>query len=325
MPLGEFDIIARYFKSAFPVREEIILGIGDDAALCQIPANMQLVVAIDTLVKGVHFPATTRAEDIGYKALAVNLSDLAAMGATPAWMTLALTCPQADESWLAKFSQGLLTLAQRYQVSLIGGDTTRGELTVTIQIAGLVPPHTALRRTGAQPGDGIYVTGTLGDAGLGLASIQQQIELPDFDKKFVESRLNRPNPRVNEGLALRGIASSAIDISDGLIADLGHILTANQIGASLFLEQLPLSKVLTTHLAPAQAWHLALTAGDDYELCFTVPPAQEAHLNLALKDTVSYTKIGIIEKTEGLRCWNNQGQLFVPTAAGYRHFNGEII
>lgn len=320
MPLGEFDIIVRYFKSAFPVREDVILGIGDDAALCQIPANMQLVVAIDTLVKGVHFPATTRAKYVGYKALAVNLSDLAAMGATPAWMTLALTCPQVDESWLAEFSQGLLTLAQRYQVSLIGGDTTRGELTVTIQIAGLVPPHSALRRAGAQPGDGIYVTGTLGDAGLGLASFQQQIELPDFDKKFVELRLNCPTPRVDEGLALRGIASSVIDISDGLIADLGHILTANQVGASLFLEQLPLSKVLTTHLAPAQAWHLALTAGDDYELCFTVPPARIADLNHALRNHVSYTKIGSIEKTVGLRCWDNQGKPFIPTSEGYQHF-----
>jgi len=320
MPLGEFEAITRYFKSAFPAREEVILGIGDDAALYQIPANRQLVIAIDTLVKNIHFPATTTAADIGYKALAVNLSDLAAMGATPAWMTLALTCPQADESWLAKFSQGLLTLAQRYQVSLIGGDTTCGELTITIQIAGLVPPQQALRRTGAQPGDEIYVTGTVGDAGLGLASVQKKIELPDFDKKIVESRLNRPTPRVDEGLALRGIASSAIDISDGLIADLGHILTANQVGANLFVEQLPLSPVLTTHLTPVQAWHLALTAGDDYELCFTVPPNRTPDLKHALNNHAAYTKIGFIEKTLGLRCWDNQGKPFIPINDSYQHF-----
>ncbi len=170
MPLGEFELIARYFGQGFPKRAEVKLGIGDDAALCTIPPGMQLAVAIDTLVAGVHFPAATCPADIGYKALAVNLSDLAAMGAQPAWMTLALTCPRhTDDKWLAQFSQGLLDLAQAIQVSLIGGDTTCGPLTVTLQIAGFVPLHSALQRSGAQAGDGIYVTGTLGDAGLGLA------------------------------------------------------------------------------------------------------------------------------------------------------------
>jgi thiamine-monophosphate kinase len=319
MPLGEFDVITRYFSQAFPKRAEVSLGIGDDAALCTIPSGMQLAVAIDTLVGGVHFPSTTRPEDIGYKALAVNLSDMAAMGATPAWMTLALTCPRTDDEWLEKFSQGLLELAQAAQVSLIGGDTTSGPLTVTIQIAGYVPPHCALQRRDAQAGDGIYVTGTLGDAGLGLASIQKRVELPPSVQEYVELRLNRPTPRLHEGQALRGIANSAIDISDGLVADLGHILKASAVGASLELEHLPLSNALRRYLSIETAWDLALSAGDDYELCFTVPPSQEAALQEALT-TGSYARIGTIETTLGLRCRDVKGRIFTPKQKGYQHF-----
>jgi thiamine-monophosphate kinase len=313
MPIAEFDLISRYFSQAFPKRSDVILGIGDDAALCTIPSNMQLVIAIDTLVEGVHFPLTTRPEDIGYKVLAVNLSDLAAMGATPTWFTLALTCPKTDEIWLTKFSQGLLELAKAAQVSLIGGDTTCGPLTITIQIAGFVPPGCALQRSGAQPGDGIYVTGTLGDAGLGLASVQKRVTLPRRIQEFVESRLNRPTPRLSEGQALRGIASSAIDVSDGLVADLGHILSASAVGAILELDCLPLSSALRSHLP--WAWHLALSGGDDYELCFTVPRSRE---NLLPAD--SFTRIGTIERTPGLRCLDADGHLFMPQKTGYEHF-----
>ncbi len=269
--MTEFDVIARYFSQDFPKRADVTLEIGDDAALCSMPPDMQLAIAIDTLVEGVHFPTMTRPEDIGYKALAVNLSDLAAMGATPAWMTLALTCPQVDEVWLTKFSAGLRELAKIAQISLIGGDTTSGPLTITVQVTGFVPPYAALQRRGAQPGDGIYVTGTLGDAGLGLASLQKRIVLPRPVLKFVESRLNRPTPRLHEGQALQRIANSAIDISDGLAADLGHILSASAVGASLQLENLPLSSALRDYLSPESAWNFALSAGDDYELCFTVP------------------------------------------------------
>ncbi|RKZ41263.1 MAG: thiamine-phosphate kinase [Gammaproteobacteria bacterium] len=317
MPIAEFDVIARYFTQAFPKRTDVILGIGDDAALCTVPAGMQLAIAVDTLVEGVHFPRTTCAQDMGYKALAVNLSDMAAMGATPAWMTLALTCPQTDGAWLKGFTQGLLELAKLYQVSLMGGDTTCGPLTITIQIAGFVPPDGALQRCGAQQGDGIYVTGTLGDAGLGLASIQKQVILPSQTQQFVESRLNRPTPRVAEGQALRGIASSAIDISDGLAADLGHILEASGVGASLQLEKLPLSRALIKHLSPEKAWLMALSAGDDYELCFTVPHQKEVALQKALPN---YTRIGIIESSPGLRCLDAQGQLFRFEKTGYQHF-----
>ena len=318
MPLTEFDVIARYFHHVFPKRAEIILGIGDDAALCTVPTGMQLAVAIDTLVEGVHFPSTTSPKDIGYKALAVNLSDIAAMGAIPAWMTLALTCPPVEEIWLSEFSRGLLELAEATQVSLIGGDTTRGPLTVTVQLAGWVPPQQALQRRGAKPGDGIYVTGNLGDAGLGLASVQKRVALPIQAQQYVESRLNRPTPRWKEGQALRGIANSAIDISDGLIADLGHILTASGVGARLQLETLPLSSVLREHLSINAAWNLALSAGDDYELCFTVPQSREGALSEALAVN-SYTRVGTIEGALGLRCFEGEKPVFNPQKTGYQH------
>ena len=314
--MTEFDVITRYFNHAFPKRSDVILGIGDDAALCTVPTNRQLVVAIDTLVEGVHFPVTTSPEDIGYKALAVNLSDMAAMGAIPAWMTLALTCPKTDEIWLTKFSQGLLELAKTAQVSLIGGDTTCGSLTVTIQITGFVPPHEALQRRGAQPGDGIYVTGTLGDAGFGLASLQKQIALPPSIQAFIKSRLNRPTPRLYEGQALRSIASSAIDISDGLAADLEHILTASAVGASLQLDNLPLSKALREHLPLKKAWNLALSAGDDYELCFTIPKGnEEALLKISESCNVEITKIGIVSESLGLKIDGFDGP-----RKSYQHF-----
>lgn len=319
MSLSEFEVIKRYFSQTFPYRADVVLGIGDDAALGSVPPGMQLAIAIDTLVAGVHFPNTTSPKDIGYKALAVNLSDMAAMGAIPVWFTLALTCPSnTDEDWLAEFSYGLRELAERYQISLIGGDTTSGPLTITIQVTGFVPNQTALQRRGAMPGDSIYVTGTLGDAGLGLAAVQQQMNLPALVQKYVTARLNRPTPRLREGHTLRGIASSAIDISDGLLSDLGHILTASTVGASLYLEQLPLSSAVRDYLSPPAAWQLALSAGDDYELCFTVPSNQEIALSKALA-AGCYTRIGIIETTLGLRCFDAVGQPWLPNFKSYQH------
>ncbi len=310
MPITEFDLINRFFKQQFPTRKDVVLGIGDDAALCTAPAGMQLVMAIDTLVEAVHFPINTKPEDIAYKALAVNLSDLAAMGATPAWMTLALTCPKVDESWLARFSQGLLDLATAADVSLIGGDTTRGSLTVTIQVTGFV--KSALLRSAAQPGDGIYVTGTLGDAGLGLAAIEKRIRLAPEMQNYAESRLNKPTARIYEGKKLTGIANAAIDISDGLLADLNHILTASKVGASLNVDTLPLSKALQS-INRATALDFALTAGDDYELCFTVPANN--------KLSIAATRIGTIEKQLGLRCLDKDGQTFTSKISGYQHFS----
>jgi thiamine-monophosphate kinase len=317
--VDEFGLIQRFFQQQpiYPQRG-VILGIGDDAAVCAVPASQHLAVAIDTLVAGVHFPKNTRAYDIGYKTLAVNLSDMAAMGATPAWFTLALTCPTADTQWLTDFSQGLFALAQQYQINLIGGDTTRGALTISIQIAGFVPRTQALTRSGAQVGDGIYVTGSLGDAGLGLQLFKQnQIDTPE--KNHCIARLNRPTPQVAVGQALRTIANSAIDISDGLAADLNHILTASKVGADLNLSQLPLSSALTSLLNRQHALQLALHAGDDYELCFTVPSDKQAALKIALQGQ-RYCQIGTITAQRGLRCYDENQQLVHLSASGYQHF-----
>ncbi len=321
MPLSEFDIIQRYFTRKTTPDPALILGIGDDAALLRVPAGMELAVSVDTLVQGVHFPATTAPADIGYKALAVNLSDMAAMGAEPRWATLALTLPEADENWLENFSKGFFELADRHGVQLIGGDTTHGPLTVTVQIHGLAPAGTALRRSGARAGDLIYVTGCVGDAGLALRAVQNKIILPPDHLAQVMTRLNRPEPRVEQGIALRGIASAAIDISDGLTADLAHILNASGVGATLRLEDVPLSPVLASVLNEAGGWNVPLTSGDDYELCFTLPQEHQAQLLDVIEQfSCPCTCIGVTESTPGLRCKLPNGGLFEPARAGYQHF-----
>lgn len=317
---SEFDIITQFFKNTFPQRAEVLHGIGDDAAVCHVPAGYQLVISVDTLVEDVHFIAGTDPEDIAYKALAVNLSDMAAMGASPAWMTLALTTPTGDESWLQRFSMGLRSLAQYHHVALIGGDTTRGALTISIQIMGLIPAQQALSRAGARVGDKIYVTGTLGDAGLGLAIAQQRHTVNDATAaEYLVNRLHRPTPRIEIGVALRTIAHSAIDISDGLAADLQHILTASGVGATLYADKLPLSTELQQNLSVQEAIHTALTAGDDYELCFTVPPAHHAQLEQALQGQ-PYTCIGEITASDNLQCLDKTGNTISLTKAGYQHF-----
>ncbi len=318
--MTEFELITHYFKRPLPADSGVALGIGDDAAICNVPPDQQLVITVDTLVAGVHFPLDTPPADLGHKALAVNLSDLAAMGAKPAWFTLALTCPQTNSAWLAAFSEGLLTLAQAHQMPLIGGDTTRGPLSITIQAMGLVPPGLALTRSGAQAGDGIYVTGTLGDAGLGLQALLGYETLPTGLLWRLLDRLHRPTPRVAAGLALRGLAHSAVDISDGLLADLGHILSASGLGASLQLPALPLSADLRNLLPNERAWTLALSAGDDYELCFTASPTQEPTLATALGDC-PWTRIGTLETRPGIRCYDAQQQLWQSPRQGYQHFS----
>lgn len=311
---SEFDLIKRYFQNKTTQRADVVLGIGDDAALLQIPPNVLLAAAMDTMVAGRHFPPETTPYDIAYKALAVNLSDLAAMGAEPAWLTLALTMPESDSAWLQQFSDGLSSLAKRYDMQLIGGDTTCGPLTVTIQAHGFVPRELALTRSGAKPGDKIYVSGTLGDAGLGLLAAQGQRDLPEQDKEFVLQRLYKPEPRVEAGLALRGIASSAIDISDGLLADLQHILDASKAGAMIDANKLPLSPALKNNLTDDEAKRLALTAGDDYELCFTVPVKHEEKFKSLQMKCVC---IGEITAKTGLELQGYQGEI---KHAGYQHF-----
>ena len=333
----EFELIEHFFKNQVHQRQDVILGIGDDAALVRVPAEQALVVAVDTLIESVHFPPETSAFDIAYKALAVNLSDLAAMGAVPAWATLALTLPSNDEDWLQQFSQGFFELANRYSVNLIGGDTTRGNvLGLSVQLQGWVDPDIALKRHGAQPGDLIYVSGCIGDAGLGLLHHQRKLKVSEPDVEYVLQRLNRPQPRVELGQALLGIASSAIDISDGLAADLGHVLKASGVGARVSLEDIPcsdaynnaatqLSEYLIQYnksmLTDFPATEFALTAGDDYELCFTVPPSKQQEVDcISQRLGLRLSQVGVVIDTEDLVLYAGGSHLVSFEPRGYRHF-----
>jgi thiamine-monophosphate kinase len=251
----------------------------------------------------------------------VNLSDLAAMGAEPAWATLSLTLPQVDEPWLAGFGRGFDDLARRCRVALVGGDTTRGPLALTVQVQGFVPQGSGIRRAGARPGDLVYVTGCLGDAGLALLVLREELRLPGPDRAAVLERLNQPQPRLAQGLALRGLASAAIDVSDGLAADLGHVLQASGVGATVQAERLPVSPVLRSVFHSAGGWTLPLSAGDDYELCFTVPERRQGELEQAFRGLdVGCTWIGWVERRLGLRCLLDDGTELVPPAPGYDHF-----
>ncbi|MFM2322595.1 MAG: thiamine-monophosphate kinase [Pseudomonadota bacterium] len=321
--MNEFDLIQNFFNRGKKNRTDVVLGIGDDAALLQVPLGQQLVVSTDTLVAGRHFPENTSPADIAYKALAVNLSDLAAMGAEPAWILLALTLPSVNEIWLKEFSQGFFSLMQDFRLQLVGGDMTCGPLSITVQALGFVPAGKALCRLGARPGDRLYVSGTLGDAGLALAYLRKETSLVSLTQQQIEwlmQRLNRPKPRVELGLALRNIATSAIDISDGLVADLNHILAANQLGATIQLADLPLSAVLQ-QWPREQAWSLALSAGDDYELCFTVPESCEIALQSHVKAIHSTCIcIGQIKKEPGLSIIRQDGSLLALEKTGFQHF-----
>lgn len=324
MALSEFDIIRRYFTAAGARRGDVAVGVGDDAAVVDVPAGQQLVLAMDTLVSGVHFPEETRAEDIGYKALAVNLSDLAAMGAEPAWATLALTAPRNDPAWLAAFAGGFSELARAAGVQLIGGDTTRGPLTVTVQVHGLVPRGEAVLRSAAREGDVIYVTGTLGDAALALRRWRAGLPVTSRAEQQLAARLDRPTPRIEAGRALRGLAHAMIDISDGLAADLGHILAASGAGATITLDALPLSAAfeeVAAAMHKERAAEIALTGGDDYELCFTVAAAQcaEAERRLAAIGC-GCCAIGVIEAAAGLRVRDRDGATVAVERGGYDHF-----
>ena len=325
MSCGEFELIARYFNRVTSSRRDVEKGIGDDCALLNVPEKQTLAISTDTLVAGVHFLRDIHPADLGYKALAVNLSDLAAMGADPAWLTLAITLPEVNESWLAAFSDSLFELLDYYDMQLIGGDTTRGSLSLTLGIHGLVPTGRALKRSGAKPGDWIFVTGTLGDSAAGLSLLQHRHRLndPAVHEVLIKRHL-RPMPRVLQGQALRNLATSAIDISDGLIADLGHILTASRVGARLNLETLPLSAALRDHFEPEQVLTWALSGGEDYELCFTVPEVNRGALDVALAHLgVSYTCIGqIAPEADGLTLLEN-GKPRSFNHKGFDHFNAK--
>lgn len=318
MPGTEFNIIERYFAHHTDGHDDVVLGVGDDAAVLRVPAGYELVVTTDTMVAGVHFPDSASAEDIGYKLLAVNLSDIAAMGAIPRWASLALTLPDVDDEWLDGFCRGLFALAAEHNVALVGGDTTCGPLTLSITLQGLVAEGQALRRDGAMVGDGIYVSGNLGDAGLALQQVLANIDVTSISE--ILPRLHRPTPRVELGRLLHGLANSTIDISDGLLADLGHILKASKVGARLELAALPVSAAVQSITATGD-WSLPLAGGDDYELCFTIPAGQEAELQARLTNLdITVTRIGQIESEPGLRCLDVKGECYAPHGMGYEHF-----
>ena len=291
--MTEFEIIQHYFAKQIHQRTDINRGIGDDAAIVTPPTHHTLAITTDTLVANHHFFEKTDPLYIGHKALAVNLSDLAAMGATPAWMTLALTLPNTDKAWLQAFCRGLFKLAKQHQVALIGGNLARGPLSITIQALGFLPKNRALLRSGAKPGDLIYVTGTLGDAGLALQYLQKKISIPTRYQKTLLKRLYCPEPRIDCGQRILTLATAAIDVSDGLASDLGHILEASNTNATLYVDQLPRSQMMKQIVSSEKAISLALTAGDDYELCFTIPPGKRKQLEKALRTLdCRYTCIG---------------------------------
>ncbi|GHE33359.1 thiamine-phosphate kinase [Vulcaniibacterium thermophilum] len=315
--MAEFSLIERIRRRA-AAREDVVLGIGDDAALLRVPPGRELAVAMDTLNAGVHFPDGTAAADVGWKALAVNLSDLAAMGAEPAWCTLSLSLPQADAAWLDGFLDGFLELAAAHRVALVGGDTTRGPLSVCVTVHGLIEPGSALRRDGARVGDAVWVSGTLGDAAGALRQWQQQGVGVD---PALRDRLDRPTPRVALGRALRGIAHAAIDVSDGLLADLGHVCTASGLAAEIELDALPCSAALAAAFDRNTRRALQAAGGDDYELCFTAPAEASAAIGaLARALALPLARIGRTVEGAGVRALTADGTPWQPARAGYEHF-----
>ena len=315
MSLGEFDIIERFF-APHASRADVKLGIGDDAAVMDVPADQKLVLAMDTLVEGVHFLANTDAFDIGHRALAVNLSDLAAMGAIPSWMSLSLSLPQANAEWLERFAAGLFSLAKAHDVQLIGGDTVRGPLVITVQVGGWVESDRWLTRGGAQPGDLLFVSGSLGDAAAGLEIMRaKQPNTPASD--YLLNRFLRPQPRVALGRQLRNIASAAMDVSDGLIADAGKLCKASGCGVTIDADLLPLSQALRECFPLERALQYAMAGGDDYELIFTVPAQSVAQLGQI--DSMNITQIGVINEHAGMRCVRS-GRPIEIAVRGYDHF-----
>ena len=322
--LSEFDLIKQYFTRPPAADPRISLGIGDDCALLLPAPGMQMAISTDMLVEGRHFFAGADPGALGHKSLAVNLSDLAAMGATPVAFSLALALPQADPDWLAPFSQGLLALADLHGCNLIGGDTTKGPLTICITVFGELPPGTALRRDAALAGDDIWVSGTLGDARLALAAYRNEddsLRLLPPQLEQAGARMHQPTPRIALGIALRGIAHAAIDISDGFAGDLGHVLAHSGCGATIAVDALPAGPVLQTQPLPLRrAWTLA--GGDDYELCFTAPADSRAAVIAAgIAAGTAVTRVGRIDAASGLRLHDAAGQPLHLTPISFDHFS----
>lgn len=315
--MSEFALIDTIRALTAQARGDVALGIGDDAALLDVPPGQQLVACTDTLVEGIHFLHGTAAADLGWKALAVNLSDLAAMGAAPAWALLALTLPAGDRDFVHGFAEGYAALARQHGVALVGGDTTQGPLAVTVTALGTVPTGMALRRDGARIGDVVCATGTLGDAAGALRLLQARAEVPDA----LLQRLHRPEPRLDAGHALRGRASACIDVSDGLAADLAHVCAASGVAAELDADTLPLSAELAGLFDAVTCRELALAGGDDYELCFTLAPADlDASLAALAQAGCSATPIGHIVAGAGVSVRDRAGRALALPHAGWEHF-----
>jgi thiamine-monophosphate kinase len=320
MASPEFDLIARHFTRPAP---EAVLGVGDDCALLPVTIGQELAVSTDTLVAGAHFFPDVAPARLGHKALAVNLSDLAAMGAAPRWFTLALTLPQIDHAWLAAFSDGLFALANLANIRLVGGDTTRGPLSMTLTVIGEVPSDKALRRDGARMGDEIWVSGCLGEAALGLALLRGEAELPEAHREHVVSRLEMPTPRNELGLALRALATSAIDVSDGLAADLGHICERSGLSANIRIEDLPMTEALSALPDERARFRYILSGGDDYELCFTAPASANANIRkLSASLGLPLTRIGGMGAGAGVTVLDRDDQPLAQTLGGFDHFSG---
>ena len=317
--MSEFDLIRKHFTRP---TKHTNLGIGDDAALVSISPGCELAISTDMLVAGTHFFADVDPQKLGWKSLAVNLSDMAAMGAKPRWATLSISLPENDASWLAHFSQGFFSCAEAFDVDLIGGDTTRGSLNINVQIMGEIPTGQAIRRSGAQVGDDIWVSGKLGCAALALAHLLGKEQVASNSLTHHLQALHSPQPRVALGLALRGLAHSCLDISDGLLSDLGHITTASNVGAEIHLDTLPTSTYIKKHLKTPSFQQYLLAGGDDYELCFTAPERHAASILLAGKSVnVPVVKIGQITATPGIEVLDATGEAIRLDQTGYNHFN----
>jgi len=317
--VSEFDLIRQFFTDATGTRSDVLLGIGDDCALLQVPPGRVLAVSMDTLVEGRHFLPGADPEGLGHKALAVNLSDLAAMGAEPAWATLSLTLPEADTDWLRRFVAGLAALAAEHRVQLVGGDTTRGPLSITLQVHGFVDGAAALRRAAGCAGDRLFVSGQLGDAGLALDWQRRGID-PPAGQETVRRRLDRPEPRIALGRLLLGLAGAAIDISDGLVADLGHICAASGVGAQIELARLPVSPAVAAECARGN-WRHALAGGDDYELLFSIAPGRiEALLDACRRAGETVQEIGRLVDDSGIALIYPDGRVSRELPDGFDHF-----
>jgi thiamine-monophosphate kinase len=317
---SEFDLISRHFTRP---AANAVLGVGDDCALVDVTNGMDLTVSTDTMVSGTHFFPDVDPEHLGHKALAVNLSDIAAMGAMPYWAMLALTVPNIDHQWLAAFAKGFFDLAAEYNVSLIGGDTTRGPLTLTVTIMGEVPAGAALRRSGAKAGNDVWVSGTVGDAALAVAHRHGKLVLTESDYHEAVMRLYEPTPRVALGQALRGMATAAIDISDGLLADLGHICRLSGVGATVELTSIPVSAIGAKHFGNDAGRTAIVAGGDDYELCFTAPAnSRESIADLTDILGVPLTRIGLIKRGKGVSLLGPDGKAVKIDGRGYDHFSG---